>query len=374
MKSLAYIPRFVGFVCLLLLRAFADAATGSDAGATDPNAPFKHPGLLTSPKEVEFIRARLKAGQSPWIEAWQTLLQERQAFLAHTPRPHPVYDSEPHWSKPGCARDLLEDARAVYGNTLIFLFTRDQKHAVKAEQIIDAWADVKIPTTAQTLFTTYSWPQVMWSAELLRAYDRSWPVAQQQRFDRLLREQVVPIAWIEPHWHNNWYSWSVCCRMCCAIYLDDKTRFDEAVNVYRVQLPRYIHADGISIETSRDLWHTQMGMAPLVLCGEMAWHQGIDLYSLDNNRLLKGIETHIPFIEGDKSNWPPGLTYNLGVNDANGTWWNMYELAWNEYHNRMGLETPNIERVVMRRRPEPFWRIGWGTLMHDEPAGLWQSN
>lgn len=359
---------------MTLLLAFAAAAVANDSPVPDSTAPFTHPGLLTSTKEVDFIRARLKAGQSPWTEAWKSLLQERQAFLYHVPRPHPVYDSEPHWSKPGCVRDLLEDGRAIYGNTLIYLFTNDERHAKKAEQIIDDWADVKIPTTAQTLFTTYSWPQVIWSAELLRAYDLSWSEAQQQRFTRLLRNQVVPIAWIEPHWHNNWYSWSICCRLCCAIYLDDKARFDEAVNVYHEQLPRYIHPNGISIETERDLWHTQMGMAPLVLCGEMAWHQGIDLYSLNDNRLFKGIETHIPFIEGDKTNWPAELTYNLGANADNGTWWDMYELAWNQYHNRMGLAAANIGRVVMRRRPEPFWRMGWGTLMHDEPSGLWHSD
>lgn len=143
------------------------------------------------------------------------------------------------------------------------------------------------------------------------------------------------------------------------MYLDDRAAFDSQIEELRRQITHYIYADGQTLETPRDLWHAQMGMAPLVASAEIARHQGVDLYSYADNRLLTGVEWHIPFLLGDTAGWPQVFSstekkYEGGPPPGKrAELWPFYELVYNHYHNRAGLPTPNTLRLLSTvGRPE----------------------
>jgi hypothetical protein len=53
--------------------------------------PFVHPGLLQSRHDLDFIRGKVDAGEQPWKQAWENLLQTagfRAGLSAETHRTH----------------------------------------------------------------------------------------------------------------------------------------------------------------------------------------------------------------------------------------------------------------------------------------------
>ncbi len=334
---------------------------------------FAHPGMLNSLEDFALIAGRVETGAQPWSMGLEKVKADVAAVWDITPRPMAEYVFV-HASMPGHSRDILTDGTAVYGCALIWAITGEEKYAEKALEILNAYSNtLKTISVSRTdangfpcdqsgniLGSSYSWPQFIWAAEIMRYTCREWAEADQARFTRLLVDIVLPVASIYVV-DNNWRSWNLCTRMAVAIYIDSPDIFNIAVDAFADHLPDYADPTGHCRETMRDLWHTQMSFGPLLACAEMAWQQGLDLYSLYNNRLLTGVEYHVPFIYGELENWPGGTE---NPPREMGKFWNMYELAYYHYHTRYGLDCPQTRRVVQGHRPEGWGRLGWGTLTH----------
>ena len=92
------------------------------------------------------------------------------------------------------------------------------------------------------------------------------------------------------------------------------------------------YMDGLCQETCRDLRHVQHGFGGLIQTAEIAWHQGVDLYSERGNRLLTGLEFYAKYVLGAQV--PPNLCKGvLSSTDAMPSW----EIAYNHYNHRMNL-------------------------------------
>lgn len=338
---------------------------------------FKHPGLLNSESELAFMKQKVLAKEAPWLSGFTAITDYRnwkpQAVAdyrdgaGHTDDP---YDS--------IMKKLVHDARAAYSCALHWTVSRDTVYAKKVVEILNAWSFTlkRIDTRDDgSLSTSYCWPTMIYAAEIIRSSYKGWAQQDSDRFAVLLRNIVWPATEFAATKDNgnNWKSLALFCRLTVAVYLDDKTQFDTQIDLLREQITYYIYENGECLETPRDLWHSQMGMAGLVAAAEIAWHQGVDLYSYADNRLLKGVEWHIPFILGDTTGWPtvfrstekkykgypaPGKPDEL---------WAFYELVYNHYHNRARLPAPNTYRLLTTAgsRPEDFSRTGgWGTATH----------
>jgi hypothetical protein len=133
-------------------------------------------------------------------------------------------------------------------------------------------------------------------------------------------------------------------------------------------------------ETGRDQAHTQLGIALLSDCCEMAWHQGLNLYAYADNRLLKGFEytaqynlgNNVPFTHeldrtGKYEHFKPSV-------QSRGDLRAVYEQIYNHYVNRMGLPAPYTAQAAAKIRPEGPGKPGadhpgYGTLLYTRPAG-----
>ena len=161
-----------------------------------------------------------------------------------------------------------------------------------------------------------------------------------------------------PYANGNWGHIVNRLQMACAIFLEDQSLYQHAVDVYlhandNGSLPNYISETGQCQETGRDQGHAQLGLGAMCEICEMAWEQGDDLWGALDNRLMKGIEYT--------------AKYNLGYDVPFETWtdctglyndWTepgamgrgrircIYDLPYNHYVNRKGLQMPYTKKVL----------------------------
>ncbi len=118
-----------------------------------------------------------------------------------------------------------------------------------------------------------------------------------------------------------------------------------------------------------------LGIGAMATICEIAWQQGDDLYSVLDNRLLKGYEYvskynlgyDVPFITwtditGKYNNWTK--ISEIG----RGNFKPVFEICYNHYVNRKGFSMPYTEKVLEKIRPEGFDRDqpSFGTLLFNE--------
>jgi len=187
------------------------------------------------------------------------------------------------------------------------------------------------------------------------------------------------------HPHEGWASWI---ELAKGRKGDDKTALtqdtvDELWKHPGAYVPGYTPETG-----GRDLGHTENAFLSAVNAAEIAWHQGIDIYSIGAPRLSVFMETMASIRLGEPlSPAAYGGVVNLGNGLAP-----TYEIAYNHLHNVMGISLPKtrqlIETVIRQMGPvhieAPFpaqfpaslrvnriweqagWTANWETLTHAE--------
>jgi len=327
--------------------------------------------MLNAPGDYAQIATRVRAGEEPWRSAWAKLDAAAQAARSRAPQPVEHYWDLAGHAKPddsGHRDRLMNDAGDAYTLALHWAVGGDAASAAAAWRVIDAWASTLRTVDLKEdgiLSIAYGWPALIWAAEVLRATGAAAPPGAEARLDRCVRDVVLPVVW-RPVVLNNWNSWTICCAMSAALWLRDEALFREAVGMARTSIPMYIKADGRAVEITRDggdLWHSQMGVGPLVAVAEMAWHRGVDLYSWGDERLRLGTEYLAPFVNRrEMAAWPGSK-----VPEAMGPWY-FYEIAAHHYVGRQGRPMPHALRVIAEvTRPSGFQRLGWDTLTHAAP-------
>jgi hypothetical protein len=103
-------------------------------------AVFKHPGVLVSRAQLDFVRANL--GNEPWKSAWNALQSHRFAQLSYTAHPRAEVNCGGNSIPDNGCSDEREDAMAAYTHALRWYLTKDSRYAKKAIQIMDAWSAV----------------------------------------------------------------------------------------------------------------------------------------------------------------------------------------------------------------------------------------
>jgi len=319
---------------------------------------FIHPGLLNNQAELDFIKARVINDDVPWIAGYKRLKKENN-YLGHSPHPIANVVANKYRMDSGDRDHLVRDAEVAYGSSLLWYLTGDERYAAKAVEIINAWSMAFLKCTGYdaTLAMAYSWTTMIWAAEIIRYTYSGWSYDDIAAFENMLKNKVWSYVEEGADGHNsNWEMWTVCCMISISVFTDDWGKFKQAIKFYKKRLPKAVYKNGKAQETCRDLWHTQMGLAPFAYAAEIAWKQGVDLYANMRSRLMKGIEYNAAVVMGKVD---PGCT----VKKAD-RWWPFYELAYNHYHNRKGFECPMMKKAIYLSRPEKYNRTGWGTLTH----------
>ena len=176
------------------------------------------------------------------------------------------------------------------------------------------------------------------------------------------------------------------------VFNDDRKTFELGVNMWRGRAPAYIYlstdgpkpmkpancemaiwgnkgyttpfVDGLLQETCRDSGHANMALSAMVNAAETARQQGLDLYAEQGKRIMAALEYQAQFLAPNNAPAPKNLEFN-----KHPTW----EIAYNHFHNRLGVSLPKIAAVLPTNRPTGVnHHMAWETLTHGDvgDAGL----
>lgn len=364
---------------------------------------FAHPGMLNSKAELDFIKAKIKAGAEPWKSAFNKMKSSSFGNTGWVPKPIEVVDAD--WSPTrNDAGTENDDATAAYTQALLWYFTGNETYAKKSVEILNAWSGKLIGHTSKELQKQIvaGWCGSLFplAAEIMRDSYPKWTSEEITKFSAMLNKAFLPLLINgNPTYNGNWELSMINAMMCIGIFNEDKATFDKAVFLWRKRVPAYFYLvsdgnspirpygtsglnsesaiknywfnptkyfDGLCQETCRD-WghHMQMGLASAINSAEIAWHQGIDLYSENEKRILAAMEFQSGAIIGNpvsKEYFPNGYV----TSDFKPT----FEIAYNHFHNRKGLTMPLTNTLITSKiRPSYFTtmlNMAWETLTHAE--------
>jgi len=315
---------------------------------------------------------------------------------------HPDDPNEPFCT---AARD---DGEAAWTLTILWQHTGDKSYATAAINIINSWVNtltaIKFNGASDASASNgplqAGWMAQMWirAAEVLRhgvsnGVSSGWATADSVKFGTWIMSVFYP------HIKNGWFggnNWDLSMMdglINIAVYNDNATLFDYAVNLWKSHVPQYIYMtsdgpkpivvygssavdaswknppkymNGLAQETCRDLPHTQMGLAGMINFAETAWIQGAtDVYATHANRIVTAFEFHAYWITRASGTVPADLCGGV-LNQVGSfpTW----EIFYNHYHERVGYPLLNSTTVVTKiRNGGPYQcnlMSAWEVLTH----------
>jgi hypothetical protein len=359
----------------------------------DSSSGFVHPGVLVSGPQLDFVLGKVRAREEPWHSAWLAMQRSHYARLSWRPEPVTTVDCG-FYSKPdrGCTKEA-EDAVAAYTHALLWIFTRDSRHAEKAVEIIDAWSGVlKQHTNANApLQAGWSGATFVRAAELIKHTYTGWAPERLARAEQMFRKVFLPLVsgGINRYRAGNWDLIMLDAAVGISVFLDDRAAFSRAIDKWRLRLRSYVYlrndgpipqappddtftnqqiveywggqtqfVDGLAQETCRDFLHTGWGLSA-TCAAETAWIQGLDLYAEARERLTRALEFHAGFELGEPvPPWLCGGRLQVGLQP-------LPEVAYNHYTTRMTANLPDTKRVIDANRPAgPAFFYAWETLTH----------
>ncbi len=355
----------------LFAGAFAIIALGlplpgfAQTPAPTASGKFVHPGLVSTLPELQFVRDKIRAGQEPWLSAFNALKASSAAKRDWTPQPVPKLHVGTNNENPSLGyEEINADSQASWVQGLLWYLTGDEAYAKNAIAISKAWGEtLRDIVDEQNGPLNAGWYGTLFcrGAELVKHTYAGWATSgAEQPLVRMLNEEFYPIVTRGDRptsgFNQNWAASATETVMAIAIFTDDRARFDEAVDYYKTLIPKVINPGGQSSELYRDLVHVQFGLGGYTHIAEMAWHQGVDLYSYRDNRLLKGYEYTATLLNGDTPSPAPTRPINKRRFHPSG-----WEIALNHYKNRKGLSPTADGARIAGHRPDKASRCwGWG--------------
>jgi autotransporter-associated beta strand protein len=355
---------------------------------------FVHPGGLHTQADLDRMKARVAAGESPWIESWNALLQNSKAQSTYNPAPQ---------ANMGASRQRASaDAVAAYFNAIRGYIADSPAHTDNAIRICNLWSAAvnQVPSGGDQpgLSGLYAY-QFAVVGEILRMHvGTRWAQADFDRFKNMCRQYLYPICndflvnhrgTCITHYWANWDAANIAALAAIGVLLDDQAIFNEGLSYFMAGAGNgaiqnavfHLHPGGPDQpyglgqwqETGRDQEHNALGVGLLATFCQIAWNQGVDMFSYDNNRLLAGAEYVAQFNLGQDV---PYAFYD-NCDDVNQYWpathdrgrlqRPIWEMLYNHYVVRQGLSAPGVTAIAALNRPEGFSHddhFGYGTLAY----------
>ena len=143
---------------------------------------FVHPGITLTSSNLDFVKAKLEAGEEPWKAAWEELVDSRYAKFRRSPRPRAHVSRGPYGNPDLGAKEFVRDGTAAYTHALIWAIKQENAHAQKAAEILSAWSDTlkSIRHHDAALLVGMSGQQYCIAAEILKHTSDVWPTEEQE--------------------------------------------------------------------------------------------------------------------------------------------------------------------------------------------------
>ena len=356
------------------------------SGTAFAQEPFVHPGALHTAQSLDFVKARISAGRSPWSAAF------REVERAALPAPEPVeYINSLDMND---VRASERSAISAYANALAWRLTGEETYGRQAILNLNGWADFKGftgGTDQDKLHAGWVGCLLGEAAEIMRGHP-DWSPQKIAALQTMFRTAFYPQLEVASRWNGNVDLTQIEALMTIAVFNDDRPAFRLALQRLEARSAAYFYlgsdnsartvegdavwfhpslwVDGLTQETCRDNGHhAQFGLASALHAAEIAWNQGVDVYAGQAERYTAAMELIArQLLTGDMQGVCANPVATRVILDT-------FEIGFNHYHNRMGLPLPHTRRLIaerVRTQGVSIWNIFHETLTHAElsrPAG-----
>lgn len=353
------------------------ASTGSAPGTGGASNGFVHPGALDSQEELDFVKSSILAGNQPWTAKFGEL----KNLANRTPVPSATVNS----SVDAEANAMKADARAAYAAALSWRYTGDASYADKAIAILNAWTVLESFTAG----TDQDKLQAAWigalfgpAAELVLGYE-GWATADVEEVRAMFKRAFYPQLNTASTWNGNVDLTQIEAMLAIAVFNEDRAEFDAGLTRLSTRMPLYFYlesdgpngnaafwssptawVDGLTQETCRDNGHhAQYAMSAAIGAAEVAWHQGVDVYTTYADRIVSAMELLATQITTGEMQGT--CADDVTTTDRYATW----EIGYHHYATVKGLQLPNSKAAIIEEiRPKGVsdWNIFYETLTHGD--------
>lgn len=350
---------------------------------------FVHPGGTDSKDELDFTKAKIAAGEQPWLSKFNEMKSKATGYTKTT---------SPQDLGQASENEQKEDATKAYANALTWYYTGNTNYAQNAIAVLNVWSKTfngyAVPPLGQG---SQSQLDCAWigaimgkAAEIMRGYS-GWAPADLAAVQNMFKTKFYPALNQMSTWNGNVDLTQIDAMMNIAVFCEDTAEFNLAIQRLESRTPNYFYlisdgtrsdagvwfnplkwVDGLTQETCRDNGHhTQFAMASAFNAAEVAWHQGVDIYGVFKDRYTAAIELlATELVTGSMQ----GVSAN---NTATSDLYNTFEIGYNHYYNRKGISLPNTWKLLTTRvrvNSANEWNILYETLTHDrDGAGILSS-
>ncbi len=343
---------------------------------------FIHPGILHSAGDLDRIRKNVADNNEPWASAWTDFQKSKWLAESYEARPLEIVGR----GVGSVGQDNIQnDCAAAYYNSIAWYVSGDEKFAQKAVDIINAWSyKVKVINGKDAVLCAgiYGYKFAN-AAEILRYSYKKWTEKDIAQCKKMLVDVFFPVIKdFAPFANGNWDVACVTTLMSIGVFCDNREMFDRAVKYYYSGsgngsvLNYIVNESGQGQESGRDQPHAHLGISFLALAAEIGYQQGLNMYGVYDNRLLKAFEYTSKYNLGfDDVPFEPTFDrtgkYNhtiISTKDRRKILTGS-EMVFNHFKNRMGIEAPFTEKTANNARPETmsYDMPGAGTLMFALP-------
>ena len=311
--------------------------------------PIVHPGILQTHADIEFMKAKIKAGEEPWKSAWNVWLTSPGASLDFKPKPfvHVIRGAYAAGERGGV--ELSESANAANNHVVQWCVTGNEAHARKAIEIFDAWSGTLTDFFENDAMLLAGWTGGVFcnAAEILRSTYPAWSAQSQDQFKRMLLTVYVPLLrMFYPEANGNWDAAIMHTLLAIGIFCEDRSLMKLVYRHYRIGpcnsgITRYIYPSGQCEESCRDQGHTQLGLSYLVNTCVMAWNQGVDLFAEADKRLALGMEYTARYMLGEDV-----PAYGKLSEQTRGKFGDLYHPVLQHYRYEKHMAMPYTERAA----------------------------
>ena len=263
---------------------------------------FVHPGMDQSGGDLAHLKNLVHAGEQPWKQAFDRLKSGVNLDLEVSPVTH--ISQGGYGANDRGGRVLGATSEVAYDCALLWYLSDEMPYAQKAIEIINAWSATlwDLDDNNAKLVAASSAAHLCKAAELLRHSNSGWKEQEIAAFEELLMTVYYPLLrYYFPDANGNWDGYIARAILCMGIFLDNREMFDNAIDHFLYapingSLFKYIYPSGQCQESTRDHGHVQMGLGAFANVAQIAHTQGVDLFSIGDNRIASGIEYEAQFL------------------------------------------------------------------------------
>ncbi|MFC0772142.1 LamG-like jellyroll fold domain-containing protein [Terrimonas alba] len=306
---------------------------------------FQHPGIPFTKYDLEQLKANIT--KEPWLSAYNAFKGDYRSQLSYSMRgPFATVTRAPNLNNEAWKTDMV----AIHNLTFMWWFTGDSAYARKATNMLDAWAITNnVWGGNESMLDIGDFVQY-WAtaADILKSTFPGWTDSNTVHVKNYFANVLYPTSFVPYQLRDaNKGALQLKIALAAAAFCDDVTRFNQAIDVYRMDAGggmRNSLTNGEVGDAGRDD-HWRVQAAALVWGAEVAYKQGIDMYEELDKRVLAIGELYNKYsFEGDTMTFIPFGGYasfwtNWGIPTGykQGDYTNILHGA---YKLRKGIATP----------------------------------